>query len=109
VIDVNIIELLQTIESNWPLLAVVFGLGGAWWQGAVWFKRVNTSLDYANSQHRIQHSMLCDIKNKTENLEKRIDKIEIITVQIHEELHDQEIKLAVLETAQQAKRRQSKL
>lgn len=107
--DVNILELLQTIEGNWPLLVFVFALGGAWWQGTVWFRRVNNSLDLANQQHQIQHSMLSDIKNKTENLEKRIDKIEIITVQIHEELHDQEIKLAVLETAQQAKRRQSKL
>jgi hypothetical protein len=105
----NILELLQTVENNWPLLVFVFTLGGAWWQGAVWFRRVNISLDRANRQHAIQHTMLTDIKSKTENLEQRIDKIEIITVQIHEELHEQEIKLAVIETTHQAKRRQSKI
>lgn len=105
----DILELLQTIENNWPLLVFVFALGGAWYQGTVWFRRVNQALDLANEQHNLQHSVLCDIRNKTENLEKRIDKIEIITVQIHEELHEQEIKLAVLETTNQSKRRQSKL
>lgn len=105
----NIVELLTAIEENWALLVFVFALGGAWWQGTVWFRRVNTALDYANEQHGLHHSVLCDIRNKTENLERRIDKIEIITVQIHEELHEQEIKLAVLETTQQSKRRQAKL
>jgi hypothetical protein len=107
----NILELLETIESNWPLLAVVFALGGAWWQGAVWFKRVNSALDYANAQHDKHSALLSEIKNKSDTLESRIDKIEIIVVQIHEEVHDQEIKLAVLENTAKttAKRRTSKI
>jgi hypothetical protein len=105
----NILEIIRTIEDNWPLLVFVFALGGAWWQGTVWFRRVNNALDEANTQHLSQNSLLCDIRNKTENLEKRIDKIEIITVQIHEELHDQEIKLAVLETTRDRKTRANKI
>jgi hypothetical protein len=105
----RILELITAIEDNWPLLVFVFALGGAWWQGTVWFRRVNNALDEANIQHLSQNSLLCDIRNKTENLEKRIDKIEIITVQIHEELHDQEIKLAVLETTRARKTRTNKI
>jgi len=106
---VSILEFITAIEKNWPLVVFAFTMGGLWWQGTVWFRRVNNALEEANTQHLSQNSLLCDIRNKTENLEKRIDKIEIITVQIHEELHDQEIKLAVLETTHTRKTRTNKI
>jgi hypothetical protein len=105
----NITQLLQAVNDNWALLLSAFALGGFWWQGTVWFKRVNSALDYANTQHDKQSIMLSDIKNKSQDLSNRMDKIEIIVVQIHEELHDQEIKLAVLESTTATKRRSSKI
>jgi hypothetical protein len=97
-------DLVDTIQKDWPLLVFVFTLGGIWWQGKNWFKKIETSLTRENDQHHNQSVMLQSIHDKMENLEDRTTKIEDTVVRIHEELHEQEIKLAVLETTKSGRR-----
>jgi hypothetical protein len=101
----DLLEIIKTIQEDWPILVIVFALGGAWWQGKAWFKRIEESLVRENSEHRDQAAMLQAIHDKMENLEDRTTKIEDTVVRIHDELHEQEIKLAVLETAKRQQRR----
>ena len=96
----NIVEFIRALEDNWQIVVFAFTLGGIWWQGTVWFRRVNTALEEANSHHNDQNEVLCDIRNKTENLERRIDKIEIIVSDIENHVRVQEVKLAVIDDRQ---------
>ena len=102
------LEIIEMIRKDWPLLVFVFAMGGIWWQGKEWFKKIETSLVRESSEHRGQSEMLRSIHDKVENLEDRISKIEITVTKIHEEQHDQEIKLAVLETNANTRRRTSR-
>ena len=101
----TLLELVDTIQRDWPLLVFVFMLGGIWWQGKTWFKRLEETLTREGSEHHTQNTMLQSIHDKMENLEDRTTKIEDTVTRIHEELHEQEIKLAVLETAKRQQRR----
>jgi hypothetical protein len=47
--------------------------------------------------------MLQSIHDKIENLEDRTTKIEETVIRIHEEQHEQEVKLAVLESVSEVK------
>ena len=94
----DILEILKTIQEDWLLLLFFFGLGGAWIQGKMWFNRVNYSLSKANDQHSEQNRILTVVKNDLENLKDKVNGIEYTVKSIHEEVHDQEIKLAVLES-----------
>lgn len=94
----NLADLIQTIHEDWVVLVFVFGMGGAWWQGKQWFSKVNDSLDKALIQHHEQTSMLEHIQLKTDLLEERTDKIESTVNEIHNKIHEQEVKLAILET-----------
>jgi hypothetical protein len=95
---VDIIELLNLIKRDWALLAIVFTLGGGWMQGQAWFKKINDTLEKVGKEHKEQSEMLELIHQKTELLELRTDKIETVVNQIHEKDHEQEVKLAVLES-----------
>ena len=53
--------------------------------------------------------MLQSIHDKIENLEDRTTKIEETVIKIHEEQHQQEVKLAVLESSQPRRRNTSHL
>jgi hypothetical protein len=44
---------------------------------------------------------------KTDQLEERFDKVESTVIEIHNKLHDQEVKLAILETVTEVKRQRS--
>lgn len=100
----NLVELLKMIEEDWVTLVAVFTLGGIWLQGKQWFGKVNDSLDKALRQHDNQTDLLRHIEAKTELLEERSDSIENIVNEIHEKLHKQEVKLAVLETVSELKK-----
>lgn len=102
----DIIELLDIIRKDWPILVFVFALGGAWMQGKAWFKKLTETLDSVGQQHSVQNEMLRDIQTKTELLEQRTDSIESTVNEIHDKIHEQEVKLAVLEnTARRTSRR----
>jgi low affinity Fe/Cu permease len=103
----DIVELLKTIKEDWALLVFVFGLGGAWIQGKMWFanfnrsfKEIHIKLDTEQGQHNTQTSLMTSLHDKIDNLETRVAKVEDTVSKVHEELHDQEVKLAVLESAQ---------
>lgn len=95
----DIVELLNLIKRDWALLAVVFALGGAWWQGKDWFKKINDTLEKVGREHKEQSEVLASIHRKTELLETRTDAIESTVNEIHEKIHEQEVKLAVLDAA----------
>ena len=103
----NLQYLIQTIHEDWAILVFVFGMGGAWWQGKQWFSKVNDLLASALKQHLEQTSMLEHIQQKTDILEERSDKIESTVNEIHDKLHEQEVKLAVLESVTERKVRSS--
>ena len=103
----NLLELLKTIQEDWAILVFVFGLGGAWWQGKQWFTGVTEGLNKAISQHDNQTTMLEHIQMKTDLLEERFDKVESTVIEIHNKLHEQEVKLAILETVTEVKRQRA--
>ena len=93
----DILQILKTIQEDWLILLFFFGLGGAWIQGKMWFNRVNYGLSKANEQHSEQNRMLSSVKIDLDHLKNKVSDIEYTVKSIHEEVHDQEIKLAVLE------------
>lgn len=103
----NLLELLKNVQEDWALLVFVFGLGGAWWQGKTWFKSVNDTLSQVGLQHKDQNKVLENILDKTELLEQRTDKIENVVNEIHDKIHEQEVKLAILETVTERKSRRT--
>lgn len=94
----DILEILKTIQEDWMLLLFFFTLGGAWIQGKMWFERVNTNIKKANDQHSEQNRILSGVKTDLDHLKNKVSDIEYTVKSIHEEVHDQEIKLAVLES-----------
>lgn len=103
----NIHDIITTIHEDWTILVFVFTLGAVWWQGKQWFAKVTNGLDKALLQHDNQTNMLEHIQMKTDLLEERSDKIENIVNEIHDKLHEQEVKLAVLESVTERKVRNS--
>lgn len=93
----DILQILKTIQEDWLILLFFFGLGGAWIQGKMWFNRVNYGLSKANEQHSEQNRILSSVKIDLDHLKNKVSDIEYTVKSIHEEVHDQEIKLAVLE------------
>jgi len=91
------LAILETIKSDWSILVVVFVLGGAWYQGKQWFKKITDSLDREGADHALQNQKLESILEKMERLETRTDKIEVAVGEIHTALHEQEVKLEVLD------------
>jgi hypothetical protein len=101
----DILELIKTIKEDWALLLFVFGLGGAWIQGKMWFenfnrsfKDIHTKLDTEQNQHHTQTNLISSLHDKIDKLDTRVEKVEGTFAKMHEELHDQEIKLAILES-----------
>lgn len=94
----DILELLRTVQQEWALLVFFFTLGACWWQGKAWFDRVNRTLERVNSQHAAQNNMLENISHQTTRLTEKVDGLETKVDEIHDKVHEQEIKLAVLES-----------
>jgi len=96
----DILEILKTIKEDWALLVFFFALGGAWWQGKEWFKKLDETLSKATAQHGEQSKVLDNIHTKLDNIDTRLDNLESSTTKMHEELHEAEVKLAVLQNTQ---------
>ena len=104
----DILEIINTIKEHWALLVFVFGLGGAWFQGKMWFEQTNKTLSIVGEQHEQQNRSLEGLHTKIDSIDDRLVKVENTVTRMHEELHDQEIKLAVLETTSSQSRRITK-
>jgi uncharacterized protein YoxC len=94
----DILALLRTIQEEWALLVFFFTLGGVWWQGRAWFDRVNNTLTSVGQQHAEQNRLLENIHDKTERLTEHVAAMDEKLQEVHDKVHDQEIKLAVLES-----------
>lgn len=94
----DLMHLINTIVQDWWLLGFFFTLGGVWWQGKSWFNGVNAKLADTALTHDEQTRMLSELHNKVTNIEQRVERIDLTLSKVHEEVHEQEIKLAVLES-----------
>jgi hypothetical protein len=103
--NMDVLEILKTIKDDWALLVFVFGLGAAWWQGKMWFSNVNRNIAQSNQQHSELSAGLNEIKNKVDNIDQRLNKIDDTVCKVHDQIHDHEIKLAVIENSSQRKTR----
>lgn len=101
----DILEIFTIIKKDWPILVFVFALGGAWMQGKAWFKKLTDTLEGVGKEHSEQNELLRSIQSKTDLLEQRTDSIESTVNEIHDKIHEQEVKLAVLESTRRTSRR----
>lgn len=99
----DILAILNVIKNDWAILIFFFSLGAAWLQGKNWFDKVNRTLDSVGTEHKEQNKLLESLHQKVDQLDGRVDNIDFKVSEIHNELHNQEIKLAVLETASNLK------
>lgn len=94
----DFVSIANTIIRDWWLLIFFFTLGGIWWQLKFWFNRVNTNMDYVSKEHEAQTQILSILHEKVINIEDDVAQIKKELTTVHEEVHEQEVKLAVLET-----------
>jgi len=95
---IEFMKVVNQVVADWWLLIAFFTAGGIWWQLKAWFNRVNSTLDKNTKQHDQQCELLDSLHTKVDAIESRQLKIEEQVDRIHEEVHTQEIKLAVLES-----------
>ena len=93
----DIIGLIEYIQSNWAFAATIFGAGAMWYQGAMWFKKVNYKLEQVGDQHSEQNDKLDILTVSVNEMKHDVAAIKSELITVHEEVHEQEIKLAVLE------------
>ena len=93
----DIIGLIEYVQSNWAFAATIFGAGAMWYQGAMWFKKVNHKLEVVGGQHKSQDDKLDSLTTSVNEIQRDVSEIKRELVTVHEEVHEQEIKLAVLE------------
>lgn len=106
---IDAMKLINTIISDWWLLIAFFTAGGVYWQLKHWFEKVNASMSYASAEHKAQNEILNILHTKVASIEVDVAEIKRELTAVHEEVHDQEVKLAVLETKRPAKRRQAQV
>lgn len=94
-------SIVNTVISEWWLIGFFFTLGGIWWQGKSWFDGVNKQLADTTNVHSEQNKILTELHNKINNIQQRVERIDLTLSKVHEEVHEQEIKLAVLESKNQ--------
>lgn len=93
----DILEIIKTIKEDWALLVFFFAMGGAWWQGKAWFKKLDDTLSMATGQHGDQSRSIDNINLKLDSIGTRITNLEMITAKMHDDLQDTEVRLAVLQ------------
>jgi hypothetical protein len=93
---VDILEIVKTIKEDWAILVFVFGLGAAWFQGKMWFKGVNDTLDTVRKSATDNGSNLASLNQKMDHLHDRVGNLESTTKEMLSVQHDVDVKLAVL-------------
>ena len=93
----DIIGLIEFIQGNWVFAGTIFGAGAMWYQGAMWFKKVNYKLEQVGDQHNAQNEKLDSLTISVNEMKHDVSAIKAELMTVHEEVHEQEIKLAVLE------------
>jgi septal ring factor EnvC (AmiA/AmiB activator) len=93
----DIIGLIEFVSEHWGYAATIFGAGAMWYQGAMWFKKVNYKLEQVGAQHKSQDDKLDALVVSVNEMKHDVAAIKAELITVHEEVHEQEIKLAVLE------------
>lgn len=101
----DFVTLANTIIRDWWLLIFFFTLGGIWWQLKTWFEKVNANMAYVSKEHEAQTHILGILHEKVINIEDDVAQIKKELTTVHEEVHEQEVKLAVLETKRPSHKR----
>lgn len=91
-------KIVNTIIAEWWLIGFFFTLGGVWWQGKAWFNGVNKKLEDTATAHAEQNKLLVELSSTVSTIHGRVERMDQVLQKIHEEVHDQEVKLAVLES-----------
>lgn len=94
------LSLLDTLLNDWKIIVAAFTIGGLFYQAKVWFKRITVALDNTATTHSIQNTLLDNMNDKLDGLDKRIAKIEGSIEMIKVDNQDQEVRLSVIETRQ---------
>jgi hypothetical protein len=94
------LSLLDTLLNDWKIIVAAFTIGGLFYQAKVWFKRITVALDNTATTHNIQNTLLDNMNDKLDGLDKRIAKIEGSIEMVKIDNNDQAVRLAVLETQQ---------
>jgi len=94
------LSLLDTLLNDWKIIVAAFTIGGLFYQAKVWFKRITVALDNTATTHNIQNTLLDNMNDKLDGLDRRIAKIEGSIDMIKVDNHDQEVRLSVIETKQ---------
>ena len=100
----DIMEIIKTIKEDWAILVFFFAMGGAWWQGKMWFREVNSTLDTVKKSSGGNSEELSRLHEKMDHLHDRVGNLENTIEDIRKEQHNQDIKLAVLESTSPRKR-----
>jgi hypothetical protein len=95
------LSLLDTLLNDWKIIVAAFTIGGLFYQAKVWFKRITVALDNTATTHNIQNTLLDNMNDKLDGLDRRIAKIEGSIEIIQHENNQQAVKIAVLETQNQ--------
>jgi septal ring factor EnvC (AmiA/AmiB activator) len=111
---VEFIEFANRIVREWSLLVLFFTLGTIWWQIKTWFEKVNKKMEEfvsaewyesvelrmveTSKVHDQQNDMLIDLHTKISRIEEKVERIDTTLSKVHDEVHEQEIKIAVLES-----------
>ena len=93
----DIIGFIEFVQGNWIYASTIFGAGAMWYQGAMWFKKVNYKLEQVGDQHNAQNEKLDSLTISVNEMKHDVSAIKAELMTVHEEVHEQEIKLAVLE------------
>ena len=93
----EIIDIFTTIKEDWAILVFFFTMGAIWWQSKTWFQKTTKILESIGGQHLKQDSSLDSLHVKMNNVHQRLEKVENAVNDLHEEIHDQDVKIAILE------------
>lgn len=100
----DIESILTAIREDWAILVFFFTLGGVWMQGKTWFESVNKKLLEASTTQQEHQDALSTLSTKVDTMSMQLADIHQELTTVHEEVHEQEIKLAVLDSPSRRKR-----
>lgn len=92
------LSLIDTIIRDWKIIAAAFAFGGFFWQAKIWFNKITHLLENTGHTHDKQNIVLDAIHTKIDALDKRMSKMEGSLDMVNITNHEQNIKLAILET-----------
>lgn len=100
----DIDSILAAIKQDWASVVFFFTAGGVWMQGKTWFESVNKKLAEASTSQKEHQDALDTLSTKVDTMTMQLADIHQELTTVHEEVHEQEIKLAVLDAPTKRKR-----